>query len=247
MRFLQQFLAAVSLSLVALTAGAAPSNPQNGVDFRTLDKPQQTESGKKVEVTEFFWYSCPHCHSFDPALEDWVKKQGDKIAFKRVPVAFRDSFVPQQRLFYALEAMGKLDEMHKKIFQTIHVERKRLDSEAEIMDWIGTQGIDKQKFSEVFNSFSVQSKARRAAQMQQAYQVDGVPLIAIDGRFLTSPSIVGASMRGAPEAALYASTLQVMDALVARAAKDKGAGTSGSNGNAGAGAAAGGEQPAKKK
>jgi thiol:disulfide interchange protein DsbA len=221
MRFLQHVLAALSLSLVAATAGASPANPQNGVDYRTLDKAQQTDSGKKVEVIEFFWYACPHCFAFEPALVEWVKKQGDKIVFKRVPIAFRDSFVPQQRLYYTLEAMGRLDDIHKKVFHTIHVERRSLDTEAAIVDFIVKQGVDKQKFLELFNSFGVQSKARRATQLQVAYQVDGVPMIAIDGRFLTAPSIVSASIGNQPEPALHAATLQVMDALVARTAKEK--------------------------
>lgn len=221
MRFLQHVLAALSLTLVAATAGASPANPQNGVDYRTLDKAQQTDSGKKVEVTEFFWYSCPHCFAFEPALVEWVKKQGDKIVFKRVPIAFRDSFVPQQRLYYTLEAMGRLDDIHKKVFYTIHVERRSLDTEASIVDFIAKQGVDKQKFLELFNSFGVQSKARRATQLQAAYQVDGVPMIAIDGRFLTAPSIVSASIGNQPEPALHAATLQVMDALVARTVKEK--------------------------
>lgn len=221
MRFLQHVFAALSLSFVAAAAVASPANPQNGVDYRTLEKAQQTDSGKKVEVTEFFWYSCPHCFAFEPALVDWVKKQGDKIVFKRVPVAFRDSFVPQQRLYYTLEAMGRLDDLHKKVFHTIHVERRSLDTEKSIVDFIEKQGVDKQKFLELYNSFGVQSKARRATQLQTAYQVDGVPMIAIDGRFLTAPSIVGASVGNQPEPALHAATLQVMDALVARVAKEK--------------------------
>jgi thiol:disulfide interchange protein DsbA len=221
MRFLQHVLAALSFTLVAATAGAAPANPQNGVDYRTLDKAQQTDSGNKVEVTEFFWYSCPHCFAFEPSLMDWVKKQGDKIVFKRVPIAFRESFLPEQKLFYTLEAMGKVDELHKKVFHAIHIERQRLDNDAAITSFMVKQGIDKDKFLEVYNSFGVQAKARRATQLQNAYRIDGVPMVAVDGRFLTAPSIVSASIGNQPEPALHAATLQVMDALVARAAKEK--------------------------
>src|SRR5438034_7584025 len=103
MRFVQHLLAVISLSLFAATAGATAASPVSGSDYRTLEKAQQTDSGKKVEVTEFFWYACPHCNAFDPALTEWVKKQGDNIAFKRVPVAFRESFIPQQKLYYTLE------------------------------------------------------------------------------------------------------------------------------------------------
>jgi thiol:disulfide interchange protein DsbA len=220
--FLKHLLAAASLSLLAVTASATPANPQNGTDYRTLDKPQQTESGgKKVEVTEFFWYSCPHCNALEPSLEQWVKKQGDNIVFKRVPVAFRESFVPQQKLYYTLEALGKVDEMQRKVFNAIHKERRQLDTDAQIIDWAAAQGLDKQKFTETYNSFGVQTKARRALQLQSNYQVDGVPLLAVDGRFLTSPSIVGASMGRQPEQVLHDATLQVLDSLVARAAKEK--------------------------
>lgn len=225
MRFLQHVLAALSLTLVAATAAASPANPQNGIDYRTLDKPQQTDSGNKVEVTEFFWYSCPHCFAFEPSLVEWVKKQGDRIVFKRVPVAFRDSFVPEQKLYYTLEAMGKVDELHSKVFNAIHVQRQRLDNDAAIADFISKQGVDLAKFREVYNSFGVQAKARRAAQLQTAYRVDGVPMVAIDGRFLTAPSIVAASAGNQSEQALHAATLQVMDALVERAAKEKSAAT----------------------
>jgi thiol:disulfide interchange protein DsbA len=214
-------LAAVSLSLVALSASASPASPQNGVDYRTLDKPQQTESGNKVEVTEFFWYACPHCNALEPSLVEWVKKQGDNIVFKRVPVAFRESFVPQQKLFYTLEAMNKLNELHPKIFHAIHGERRSLDTDAAVTDWVVKQGVDKQKFLDLYNSFGIQSKARRASQLQSAYQVDGVPLLAVDGRYLTSPSIVGNSMGRQPEPVLHSATLQVLDALVAKASKEK--------------------------
>lgn len=219
MRLFQNLLAVASLSLFTAIAGASPSAPVNGTDYRTLEKPQQTDSGKKVEVTEFFWYSCPHCNALEPALEAWVKKQGDKIVFKRVPVMFRDSFIPQQKLYFTLEAMGLVDSMHAKVFRAIHTERQQLDTDKQIADFIGKQGIDARKFSDVYNSFSVQTKVQRAAQLQSVYQIDGVPAIAIDGRYLTSPAIVGASLGNRPESILFDATFQVMDFLVAKSAK----------------------------
>jgi thiol:disulfide interchange protein DsbA len=214
MRFLKHLIATLSLSLLAAGAGATPDKPQNGVDYRTLEKPQQTDSGQKIEVTEFFWYSCPHCFALEHDLMAWVKKQGDNIVFKRVPAAFRDSMVPQQKLFYTLEAMGKFDALHQKLFNTIHVERKRVDSEAEIIDFVTKNGIDKQKFLEVYNSFGIQAKAKRAAQLMQGYQLDGVPLLAVGGRYVTSPAIIAEGSGNRPEPVLHQSTLQVMDWLV---------------------------------
>ena len=129
MNLFRHALAIISLSLFAVSAGASPANPQNGTDYRTLEQAQSTDSGKKVEVIEFFWYNCPHCAAFEPSLSAWAKKQGDKIVFKKVPIAFRESFVPQQKLFYALEAMGKSEEMNPKIFKAIHVDRQRIDTD----------------------------------------------------------------------------------------------------------------------
>ena len=219
--FTQKWIATLGLSLGLMAAAqASPAAPVNGADYRTLEKVQSTDAGKKVEVTEFFWYSCPHCSAFEPQLSDWVKKQGDNIVFKRVHVAFRESFQPQQRLYYALEAMGKVDEMQKKIFNAIHVERKNLDNDAAITDFVVAQGIDRKKFTDVYTSFGVQSKVRRSVQLQEAYKIDGVPMIAIGGRYLTSPSIVGASIGNQPELALQTAALQVMDFLVAKSAKE---------------------------
>lgn len=223
MRFLSHLAAAFGFSLLALGASAAPDNPKSGVDYRTLEKAQPTDGGKRVEVIEFFWYSCPHCNSLEPALNDWVAKQGDKIAYKRVPVAFRDSMAPQQKLYYTIEAMGLIDKLHHKVFQAIHVQRKPLDTEAAITTFMVNEGIEKQKFLNVFNSFGVQSKTRRASQLQQAYQIDGVPLLAVEGRYLTSPAIVGASIGSRADPVLHAATFQVLDWLIARSAKEKSA------------------------
>jgi thiol:disulfide interchange protein DsbA len=220
MRFLQRGVLALGLSLFVMMAGASPASPVNGTDYRTLDRPQQADSGKKVEVMEFFWYACPHCNALEPSLVDWVKKQGDAITFKRVPVVFRDTMVPQQKLFYAIEAMGKTEDLHKKIFHAVHVEHQSLDTDAAIADFVAKNGVDKKKFVETYNSFGVATRVRRAAQLQEAYKVDGVPLIAIDGRYMTSPSIVGVSIGNQSEDALNKATLQVMDSLVVKAAKE---------------------------
>lgn len=222
MRLFQYLIGVASFCLVAGSAAASPANPQSGVDYRVLDRAQQTEPGKKVEVTEFFWYGCPHCSSLEPDLENWVKKNENNIVFKRVPVAFRESFVPQQKMYYALESMGKIDDMQKKIFAAIHGERKPLDTEAAIVDFVTKHGIDKQKFLELYNSFGIQAKAKRAAQLQEGFRIEGVPTIAIDGRYITSPSIVGAAIGRQPQAALHAATFQVMDHLVAKAATERG-------------------------
>ena len=215
MRLLQSLLLIASLGLVSAGVTAAPNAPVEGVEYQRLPQPQPTDTGKKVEVLEFFWYNCPHCHAFEPHLAEWAKKQGDRIVLKRIPVGFRESFVPQQKLYFALEAMNRLD-LHRLVFDAIHQRRMKLNTEPEIMAFMEKQTVDQKKFSETFNSFSVQSKVARVRQLQEAFRIDGVPTVAIDGQYVTSPSIVGQSMRGAPEEVLNSATLLVMDALVAK-------------------------------
>ena len=216
MRFLAHLMAVVSFGFIATTSVmATPTEPVEGAEYLRLQNAQPTDTGKKVEVLEFFWYNCPHCFAFEPSLTEWVKKRGDSIVFRRVPVGFRESFVPQQKLYYTLEAMNRMD-VHKQVFDAIHSARQKLDKEDAILDFIDKQGVDRKKFLDIYNSFGVQSKVNRVRQLQETYRIDGVPTVVIDRQYITSPSIVGQTMRGASEQAMNAATLQVMDALVAK-------------------------------
>ena len=186
--------------------------PQEGKDYRALDKrvPVEAPAGK-IEVVEFFWYSCPHCNAFEPKLNAWLKKAPADVAFRRVPVAFRDDFVPQQRLYYALEAMGKLDELHSKVFNEIHVNKQPTSKEDQIVAFVEKNGVDKAKFQELYNSFSVSTKARRAKQLQDLYVVDGVPAMGVAGRYYVDGDLAGNMDRA----------LQVVDYLVGEARMSK--------------------------
>ena len=165
-------------------AQADAAKPEAGTDYVLVDPraPVDAPAGK-IEVVEFFWYNCPHCNAFEPLLAGWIKALPKDIAFRRAPVAFRDEFVPQQRLYFALEAMGLVEKLHAKVFAAIHVEKLDLSKAAAITDWVVKQGVDKAKFSEQYNSFSVATKSTKAAQLQNAYKVEGVPAMGVAGRF----------------------------------------------------------------
>ena len=178
---------------------------QAGEDYLVVKPAAAVEApAGKIEVVEFFWYSCPHCNEFEPTLNAWVKRLPADVAMRKVPIAFQDSFVPQQRLYYALEAMGLVEKLHSKVFAAIHVERQKLDKEDAIATWVAAQGVDKAKFLQQFNSFSVVTKAKKATLLQNAYGVEGVPALGVAGRFYTD----GSHAKGLERA------LQVVDALV---------------------------------
>ena len=208
------------LSFGLINSWSVRADIVEGRDYTVVANPQPTESAEKIEVLEFFWYGCPHCHTLDPVLTEWVKKQGDAITFKRVPVFFRDSFLPQQKTYYALEALGKAEHIHVKLFDAIHKGRQRLDSQDSLTDFVVKNGVDKAKFLDALNSFSVQAKVSRAAKLQTNYKVDGVPVVAIDGRYTTSPSKVAEAINGnVSEAELLQTTMKVLDGLVLKAKK----------------------------
>ncbi len=180
--------------------------PEPGTDYQVVEKRAAVEAAAgKIEVVEFFWYNCPHCNHFEATFDNWRKRAPKDLAVRRVPVAFDPSFVPQQRLFYTLEAMGLVDQLHARVFAAIHVEKLNLTKVEAIADWVAKQGVDKTKFMEQFNSFSVATKATRATQLQNAYRIEGVPALGVAGRFWTD-GVMTKSMERA---------LQVVDFLVA--------------------------------
>ena len=191
---------------------ATQDSIRDGVEYRTLSAAQALETKGKIEVLEFFWYGCPHCHDFDPDLQAWVKRQGKDVVFKRVPVAFRDDFLPHSQIFYAFEELGKGDAYTSKVMNAIHVQRKQLLKESEISEWVATQqGVDAKAFMLAFKSFGVITKAKAANQKGSAFRIDGVPTVVIQGKYMTSPSIAGTT----------AKAFETMDFLVAKARKEK--------------------------
>ena len=200
---------AAAFSLPALAQG--PRALQEGKDYTVLKQPQAVDSGKKIEVIEFFQYTCPHCMSYNPVLEQWRKTLPADVEYRRVPITWDESNLPHVKIYYTLEALGKVDAMHNKVFAAIQVDKKRLLKPEEIADFMAANGIDRKQWLDAYNSFAVATKANRAGQIWRGYKVDGTPMMAVDGRFLTAPSMVG-SREG---------SLVVLDVLIQRARTER--------------------------
>ena len=184
---------ALTASAFSLPAMAQSAAPKEGKDYTKLAKPVATDApAGKVEVIEFFWYGCSHCNAFEPTFASWLKSAPSNISARRVPVAFNASFAPQQKLYYTLEGMGKVEELHARVFRAIHVERQNLNKEDAIFAWVAKQpGMDMAKFKEIYNSFTVSNQVRRATQLQEAYGVEGVPSMGVAGRYYTDGTMAG--------------------------------------------------------
>lgn len=187
---------------VGLTAAAWSSAAQaqgvgfiEGKDYLRLGTPLAVPPGK-IEVIDFFWYGCPHCHVFEPALEAWAKKLAPDVAFRRVPVMFReDPHVAHARLYFAIETLGLIDSVHRKVFAAIHNEKAMLSKPADISAFMTKNGVDGAKVVDTMGSFAVQTKLLKAKQTAEAFKLDGVPALGIQGRFVTSGAIAGTPER----------------------------------------------------
>jgi protein dithiol oxidoreductase (disulfide-forming) len=191
-------LAAAGMGLAGLGSVQAQGGPVEGTHYVRLSQPAPVtlpSADKKIEVVEFFWYECPHCNSFEPQLEAWVKRLPADVYFRQVPVGFTARHQMAQKMFYALEAMGQLPALHRKIFAAIHVQNKRLNSEADMVAFVSANGVDGAKFAEVFRSFAVNTQATKARQLSDAYKIDGVPALGINGRYFTSGALAGSHER----------------------------------------------------
>jgi protein dithiol oxidoreductase (disulfide-forming) len=182
-------VAAAGVSAMPSWAQAQSVVPQEGREYRTINPVQPTDDPKKIEVIEFFWYGCPHCAALEPILKEWIKKLPGDVYFKKVHVQFQE--VKHQQLFFALQAMGKVDALTDKVFYAIHVEKNRLDTPARMADYLEPLGVNKADFLKTFESFSVKAAQNRATKMSESFKVDGVPAFAVNGKYYTAPSMAG--------------------------------------------------------
>ncbi|MBB3256158.1 thiol:disulfide interchange protein DsbA [Paraburkholderia bannensis] len=202
----------LSLSMLAGAAHASPAAPVAGKEYTVLKQAQPlTVPAGKIEVVEFFWYGCPHCNALDPFLESWIARQGPDIVFKRVPVAFRDDFIPHSKMYYALDALGLAQKLTPVVFHEIHVNKNYLLTPEDQAKFLATQGVDTKKYMDAYNSFSTQSALQRDKGLLDAYKIDGVPTIAIQGKYETGPALMQVSEDKADPA-----TLQVMDYIISQ-------------------------------
>jgi thiol:disulfide interchange protein DsbA len=197
-------------SIVSLLAGVLLALPLSAAaqraQYNEIKPPVPVEGTNKIEVLEFFWYGCIHCYNLEPELESWIKTLPKDVEFRRVPAVFNERWGLDASIYYAMEALGLVDKLHRPLFDAIHKNRLRTDNQQEFSDWLAQQGVDAKKFIETVKSFGVRSKTRRAVQLTVQYKIDGTPAMAVHGRY-TIPAQPG--------------VFKVVDSLVDRVRKEK--------------------------
>ena len=173
-----------ALPLTTVRAAVDPDAPpafNQGKDYVVLPNPVATATPDKIEVIEFFSYTCPHCLSLEPSAQAWLKRKPDNVAFVRIAVSFSPNWEPSARAYYAAEALGVLDKMHPFLFETVRSNpRAGLD---ELAALFAEHGVDQDTFRKAYSSFQTETQLRRGNQIAQRYKINGVPGIIVNGKY----------------------------------------------------------------
>jgi thiol:disulfide interchange protein DsbA len=205
-------LLALLAGLFVLTGALAVEPAEEGTDYKRLSKPVAVETGRQIEVVEFFWYRCPHCNQLEPGLSAWARKLPADAKLRTVPAILNPNWLPGAKLHYALADLGALDRLHAKVFEAYHKDKLDLDDEDQLMAWVRKQGLNEAKFRAAYRSFSVQTRAMKGDRSARAAGITGVPALMVDGKYLTSISMTYTEER----------LFEVLDQLIQRARKERG-------------------------
>ncbi len=179
---LNKFIA-ILLLVTPMLVHAAPEY-QDELHYQTIIPEQPGAEGKQVKVMEFFWYGCVHCYAFEPHLEQWLEQKPSEVEFVRVPAMFnRPDVVLHAKTYYALNLIGAKQEIHQKIFEAMHEQKKRLRTEQAMEEFLGDNGINLDEYRKAMKSFAVTTNIRKAAVMAENFNIRGVPALAVDGKY----------------------------------------------------------------
>jgi len=193
--FLTRLSLTVCLGIGALAVGPAWAVFDEGIDYNLVSAPERAEPGDDVEVLELFWYGCPHCYQLEPAIDRWLEQQPEGVTFRRMPAAVSPRWVPHAKAYYAAEMLGVLDELHEPLFKAMHDEKRKIYTEDQIIAFAKEQGIDADAFRNAYHSFPVDMQVRKAADLARRYNIDGVPAIVVNGKYVTSATQTGSRDR----------------------------------------------------
>lgn len=202
---MRNLMAALALSMPLAFLAQPAAALEAGKDYLVISPAQPTDSKGKVEVLEFFAYTCPHCFDLEPDLRAWSNKLPKDVVMKRVPAVFSEKWEPMARVFYTLETLGMLDKMHVDVFEAVQLKNQRLMVPDVFYAWAADQGLDRKRVQDIYNSFGVSMKVSRAKQMSSSHKLSGVPALVVNGKYLTSGSMTGS----------HAKTLEAVDELIA--------------------------------
>ena len=209
---MKKILGRIVVSLLLALPLVSAAQFREGVEYTRVN-PQPVETGAKIEVREFFWYGCPHCFTLEPFLDKWQKGMPKNAQFVRTPAVFNERWAVHARAYYAFETLGITSKMHHALFHAMHVDKRPLADADSLAAFVTEKGADGKAFLDAYNAFGMQANVNRAMQAGQAYRIESVPTLIVDGKYMTNATIAGGPERVA----------QVLDFLVKQAAAERAA------------------------
>ena len=184
---MKYFARSLLLLLIAVPLLAQSDTYEEGRNYQRIVPSQPTDGNGKIEVVELFWYGCPHCYRFQPYITRWAKNKPADVVYRRMPAILGEHWALLARAFYTAEALGITDRIHQPLFDAIHAEKRRMDSEDAIMAFFAEHGVSNDAFRKTFNSFAINAKVNRAREMSRRYQAQATPSVVINGKYILNP------------------------------------------------------------
>ena len=202
-------IAAAFVTALSMSAAAQSGAVEEGREYVRLKNPQPVETGKKIEVIEFFSYGCPHCADLEPILQNWMKTMPADVQLRRIPVMFQERWIPLARIYYTLEALGEEKRLSPEVFSALHTKGLSLWQDKTFFDWAASQGLDRKKVEDMYNSFAIAGKVNRARSAAGTYEIQSVPTFVVDGKLMTY------------KVASHQATPAALDAMIAKARAER--------------------------
>jgi thiol:disulfide interchange protein DsbA len=188
--FLASLALVVSASLLPFTAVLGAGIDPTG-KYDLIKPPQPTDTPDKIEVVEVFSYACPHCFTFLPYMEKYAQSKPDYVAVRHMPAVFRSSWIAPARAFYTAQVLGIEKQIHRGIFEAIHVDKQPMDTREDVTKFFETHGVSKTDFDKAYDSFAVETLMRKTQVMQKRYGIRGTPSIVVNGKYRVSGTLAG--------------------------------------------------------
>ena len=183
-----------ALMIVAMLVAAAGGTAWAQVPYAPMQPPQPTGDNGKIEVIEFFSYGCPHCADLEPILQNWMKTMPADVQLRRVPVMFQERWIPLAKIYYTLDALGEEKRLSPEVFSALHSKGLSLWQDKTFFDWAASQGLDRKKVEDMYNSFAIEGKVNRARAAAGTFQIQSVPTFIVDGKFTTVADIAATAV-----------------------------------------------------
>lgn len=174
----------IMATTLAFTSGVAQAALVN-VDYVVLDKPIPQLHKNKVEVLEFFSYSCIHCSHLEPYILKEMKSFAPDTYLRSVHVVWDDNvYYNLARVAAAVNSTGMKLKADPVIFDAIFTKHIELWQPDVFNKWAVQQtAFDGQKLVKAYNSLENSATATDMRKLSEKYNIQSTPIVIVGGKY----------------------------------------------------------------